>query len=77
MTRKVIITLTDAEFARLRGESERTVVSLSELVRRALRSEHRITAEALSALDQSFGDWSDRDFDGESYVEALRPDSVP
>ena len=28
--------------------------------------------DVLRALDASFGTWADRDFDGASYVEALR-----
>jgi hypothetical protein len=31
------------------------------------------SSERLAALDHSFRVWGDRDFDGESYVEEIRP----
>ena len=74
MSHRTQITLTDELYARLLDESRRTGLGLAEIVRRALeRSFGRAeTADVLRALDESFGAWSDRDFDGAEYVENLR-----
>ena len=74
MAHRTQITLTDAQYERLRAESKRTGASLSELVRRALDSTYRLPeANTLEeALEDSFGAWTDRDFDGARYVERLR-----
>ena len=73
MSRRTQITLTDAQYERLRRESERTGSSLAELVRRALNLAYGTPIEgADDALEASFGAWCDRDFDGASYVESLR-----
>jgi len=68
--------LSDHQYRVLQGESERTGMSLAELVRRALdRSYGEIPlAERLAALDRSFGSW--REAPGEdrsAYLRELRP----
>ena len=68
------ITLTDAQYARLRDESQRTGQSLAELIRRAL-DEHYAPlsdAERLRLLDSAFGAWVERDETGAQYVERVR-----
>lgn len=74
MGHRTQITLTDAQYASLRQRSERTGATLAELVRRAVdltyAADDRLDEPA---LDESFGAWRDRDFDGASYVEELRP----
>ena len=74
MTHRTQITLSDAQYDRLREEAKRTGASLSELVRRALENTYGLPKmeDARSALRDSFGAWSDRDFDGAKYVERLR-----
>jgi predicted DNA-binding protein len=73
MSHRTQITLTDEQYQRLKEESERTGLALSELVRRAIERTYGQSREDwLRALDVSFGAWKDRDFDGESYVEAIR-----
>jgi hypothetical protein len=73
MSRRTQITLTDAQYERLRRESERTGSSLAELVRRALNLAYGTPTEGEDdALAASFGAWCHRDFDGASYVESLR-----
>jgi hypothetical protein len=68
------ITLTDEQYAMLRRESERTGLGLAELVRRALSATYRTPGQGSeSGLDESFGAWADREFDGAEYVERLRP----
>lgn len=73
MAHRTQITLTDAQYATLKRESQRTGLGLAELVRRSLSATYRMPGgDRSSALDESFGAWSDRDFDGEEYVERLR-----
>ena len=74
MSHRTQITLTDEQYARLLDESRRTGLGLAELVRRALTRSYgdAPTVDVLRALDESFGVWSDRDFDGAEYVEGLR-----
>ena len=74
MGHRTQIILTDQQYARLLRESERTGVSLAELVRRAVDATFPDVApeDALERLDRSFGSWRDRDFDGAAYVEGLR-----
>lgn len=73
MSRRTQITLNDAQYERLKRESERTGRSLAELVRRALNLVYGTPAQgAHRGLEQSFGAWADRDFDGASYVDSLR-----
>jgi hypothetical protein len=74
MAHRTQITLSDAQYARLKHESERTGASLSELIRRALEDSYGLPSmrDARAALGVSFGAWGDRDFDGAKYVEGLR-----
>ncbi len=73
MAHRTQITLTDAQYATLKRESKRTGLGLAELVRRSLSSTYRTQGtQRTAALEESFGAWSDRDFDGEQYVERLR-----
>ena len=74
MSHRTQITLTDGQYERLRDESKRTGVGLAELVRRAVERSYGTAraADVLRALDDSFGSWTDRAFDGASYVEDLR-----
>ena len=68
------ITLTDAQYARLRDESARTHASLAELIRRALDRYYNELSDAdrRRLLDSAFGAWSEREEDGEQYVERIR-----
>jgi hypothetical protein len=74
MSHRTQITLSDAEYARLKQESARTGLGLAELVRRALDTTYgdHASGAALAALDESFGAWPGREIDGEAYVETLR-----
>lgn len=74
MSHRTQITLSDHQYAVLRRQSERTGLGLAELVRRSLAATYG-TDGLLDeqALDDSFGAWRDRDFDGAIYVEELRP----
>jgi hypothetical protein len=68
------ITLTDAQYERLRDESVRSGRSLADLVRRALddRFETVSRAERLQLLDSAFGAWRHRDESGAAFVERVR-----
>jgi hypothetical protein len=68
------ITLTDAQYMRLRDESARTGRSLAELVRRALDECHDevSNADRLGLLDSAFGAWAHRDESGAAFVERVR-----
>jgi hypothetical protein len=70
MSHRTQITLTDEQRARLLALSGRTGLSLSELIRRAV--DRSYAPGANGSLDESFGAWSGRRFDGETYVEQLR-----
>ncbi len=74
MSHRTQITLTDAQYERLRNESRRSGVGLAELIRRAVDRMYGGTdADAVRAgLKASFGSWTDSDQDGASYVEGLR-----
>lgn len=58
----------------MRTESERTGVGLAELIRHAVDRSYGTTHHAtlVEALDDSFGSWTDRDYDGAGYVDGLR-----
>lgn len=75
MSHRTQITLTDAQYARLLREADRTGLGLAELVRRALAAVYGGVEpeDALTALESSFGAWQGRDLDGETYVETIRP----
>lgn len=74
MSHRTQITLTDAQYERLRTESERTGVALAELVRRAVDRSYGSTRHdtLLEGMEDSFGCWADRDYDGSAYVDGLR-----
>jgi hypothetical protein len=73
MSHRTQITLTDAQYARLKRESERTGVGLAELIRRAVALAYGSGRPSSGeGIEASFGAWSDRDFDGEAYVDSLR-----
>ena len=74
MSHRTQITLTDDQYARLLEESRRTGLGPAELMRRAVERSYGPAAPAdrLAALDESFGSWTGRAFDGAGYVEALR-----
>lgn len=68
------ITLTDAQYARLRDESARTGQSLAQLIRRALDEHYEPLSDVdrLRLLDSAFASWSDREETGAAYVERVR-----
>jgi hypothetical protein len=74
MSHRTQITLTNHQYARLKRESERTGISLAELIRRALALAYNVPdrADAEEVLTASFGAWKDRSDDGAAYVEGLR-----
>ena len=74
MSHRIQITLADDQYARLLDESSRTGRSLDALVRIAIDRRYALPTkeDALIALDESFGAWQDRDFDGKEYVDGLR-----
>ena len=74
MSHRTQITLTDAQYIRLKHESDRTGVGLAELVRRALAVAYGDPArpDTTHVLEVSFGAWQDREIDGEAYVEHVR-----
>lgn len=64
MSHRTQITLTDAQYARLLAESERTGMGLAELTRRALDRAYPSAVERASLeaiLDRAAGLWADRD----------------
>jgi len=74
MTRTQIY-LGDDERELLDRMSEATGASLSELIRRAIRSTYRrelTKEEKLEALRRTAGIWKDRPFTGAEYVDAIR-----
>jgi hypothetical protein len=68
------VTLTDAQYVRLRDESARSGHSLAELVRRALDERYVVVSKAdrLRLLDSAFGAWGHRDESGADFVERVR-----
>lgn len=74
MSHRTHVTLTDAQYARLREESARTGVALTELVRRALAATYGGGSRQAvgELLEATFGAWSEREIDGEEYVDRLR-----
>jgi predicted DNA-binding ribbon-helix-helix protein len=68
------ITLTDAQYARLRDESARSALSLSELIRRAVDDRYGMLSRAdrLRLIDCAFGAWRRSGETGEEYVERVR-----
>lgn len=73
MSRRTQITLTEAQYRLLKRESERTGVSLAELVRRAVtRTYGASRGRKGNGFEASFGLWKDRDLDPVEYVKQLR-----
>lgn len=71
------ILLEDAQYARLREQSESSCTGIGELVRRAVDQVYglRSTEDRLRALHKSFGGARGKDFDGldgAAYVEQQR-----
>lgn len=68
------ITLTDAQYARLKEDSARSGRSLAELVRRALDDsfDGGSVADRLQLLDSAFGAWSHRSESGAAFVDRVR-----
>ncbi len=68
------IYLTDEESELLDRAERATGASRSELIRRAIRLAFggRGSADRLAAFLASAGSWSDRNFTGVEYVEAIR-----
>ncbi len=68
------ITLTDAQYVRLRDESARSGHSLAELVRRALDERYEAVSQSdrLALLDSAFGAWAQREESGAAFVERVR-----
>ncbi|QKT06938.1 CopG family transcriptional regulator [Gordonia sp. X0973] len=73
--RRTQISLTDEDRRLLNAEAARTGLSISALIRDAVVQTyggHRDLDEDLNAFDAAFGAWTNRDFDGETYVDSLR-----
>jgi Ribbon-helix-helix protein, copG family len=68
------ITITDAQYARLREESAHTGLSLAELVRRAVDERYGPLSneDRLRLLDDAYGAWADRSETGADYVDRVR-----
>lgn len=69
------ISLTEKDRALLDAEAARTGRSLSALIRDAVERTYGTRTDIgqdLRAIDAAAGAWSDRDVDGETYVERLR-----
>lgn len=74
MSHRTQITIEDDQYARLRAESQRSGLGLAELIRRAIDRTYSVNApdQVVRELEASFGSWTDRPEDGETYVEGLR-----
>ena len=74
MSHRTQVTLEDAQYVRLKAESDRTGLGLAELVRRALDLTYGgHVADAAGVLVETAGAWRGRPPDGAKYVERLRP----
>jgi hypothetical protein len=74
MSHRTQIILPDSQYARLKRESERTGISLGELIRRSVAIVYGQTERdtAIKAVKESAGIWSDWDIDGAEYVDSIR-----
>jgi len=73
MSHRTQVTLDDAQYLRLKAESERTGLGLAELVRQALdRTYGGHVPHAAEVLSETFGAWRGHTQDGAKYVEGLR-----
>jgi len=73
--RRTQISLTEAERRLLDTEAARSGRSISALIRSAVSYTYgtrRGVEEDLREIDEALGAWSDRDFDGEEFVERVR-----
>ena len=82
MSHRLQITLNDAQYRRLREESELTGASLAELTRQAVDLIYPPVApleQRLKWLDEAAGAWADRDEGSDPYAEwrRLRPPLGP
>jgi hypothetical protein len=68
------IYLDDHEVSALDAAAARTGASRSELIRRAIRAQYgeRPAATRIDALRSSAGAWTDREYTGAHFVDALR-----
>ena len=76
--RRTQISLTAEERRLLDAEASRTGRSISALIREAVSGTYGSERDAesdLRAIDAAIGAWSDRDVDGEAYVERIRSGS--
>lgn len=76
MAHRTQIMISDHQYRVLRDESERSGMSLAELVRRALaRSYGEVSlSERLATLDRSFGGWEERPGEERShFLRQMRP----
>jgi hypothetical protein len=62
MSKKIHVTVSDEVFDWLKAESERTSVSTSELVRRALDRVYRLRGRRTTGIEFYFGFWRRRIF---------------
>lgn len=74
MSHRTQIILTDAQYARLTAETQRTGIRLGELIRRAIALAYKEAggADASEVLQASFGAWPKAELDGAAYVDGLR-----
>jgi hypothetical protein len=82
MSHRLQITLTDAQYRRLREESARTGASLAELTRQAVNTAFPPLApleQRIKWFEEGAGAWADRDDDSDPYEEwrRLRPPLGP
>lgn len=77
MAHRTQITLTDAQYERLRGEAATSGMSLAELVRRAVDQAYGVTArsaqERSRILHQTAGAWRDLDESTDEFMARVRP----
>lgn len=68
------ITLTDAQYRRLREDSVRSGCSLAELIRRALDERYGMISDTdrVRLLDSAFGGWAEHEESGREFVERVR-----
>jgi Ribbon-helix-helix protein, copG family len=72
--RRTQISLTEGQLETLRGESERTGLSIAQLIRQAVDQEYGPlpAPERLGQLRRAFGGWRSRRETGAEFVERVR-----